>query len=523
MTYGIKIKSTDVYFIGLCLLAASMPLSKAGMSIAQMLLVGNWLIEWRISWKFQSFFRNRTALILCSLYVLHCIGLIYTVDFDYALKDLKVKLPMLILPLIIATSEPLNHKKFRIFIIVLSLGLLASSLHAFYNYITHDYQNIRDICVFVSHLRISLMICISVFFLLKFILSDKEIGKNLKIAFVILILWFVYFLIILESFTGPLLIIVCTFVLILIYLSRIKKIIVRVALVSVIILIPVIIFIYVLHMYNKYFTYTVKEDTVLELFTPGGHAYTHNTLDNDVENGNYVSRYICHEEMQKEWNNRSKINYDSTDLRGNNIKYTLIRFLASKGLRKDSAGVANLGSDEVKAIEEGIADVNLMNMHSLQARIYETLWEFKNYNETDDPNGHSLVMRLEYWRAAFEIIRKHPLFGVGTGDMNIAFAQQYDEMKSKLSMRWRLKAHNQFLSLGVGFGIPGILWFSFILFYPLFVRKHRTDFYYIIFFIILFCSLLTEDTIESQAGLTFYAFFNALLLLGRKEITEKPG
>lgn len=493
MKNNFKIISSDVYFFGLCLLAASMPLSKVGMSIAQMLMVGNWLIEWRISGKFKSFFRNRTALILCSLYILHCIGLIYTVDFDYALKDMKIKLPMLILPLIIATSEPLDYKKFRVLIIVLSLGLFASSLHAFYNYITHNYQNIRDICVFVSHLRISLLVCISIFFLLKFILSDKETGRNLKLAFVILILWFVYFLIILESFTGPLLIIICTFVLILMYLSRIKKIIIRIALVSVIIIVPVIIFIYVLHMYNKYFSYTIKEDTKLETV-----------------------------EMQKEWNTRSKIDYDSTDRQGNGLKYTLIRFLASKGQRKDSAGVANLGNEEIKDIEEGIADVNLMRMHSLQARIYETLWEFKNYNENNDLNGHSLVMRLEYWRAACEIIRKHPWFGVGTGDMNIAFEQQYDEMKSNLNMKWRLKAHNQFLSFGVGFGILGILWFSFTLFYPLFVRKYRTDFYYIIFFIILFCSMLTEDTIESQAGLTFYVFFNALLLLGRKEITEKP-
>ncbi len=493
MKYGIKIRSKDMYFFGLCLLAASMPLSKAGMSIAQILLVGNWLIC-RIPEKFKSFFRNRTALILCSLYVLHCIGLIYTVDFDYALKDLRIKFPMLILPLIIATSEPLDYKKFRTLIIVLSLGLFASSLHAFYNYITHNYQDIRDICVFVSHLRISLMICISIFFLLKFILSDKKIERKWKLAFVLLILWFVYFLFILKSFTGPLLIIVCFSVLIIIHLSRIKKIIVRVALVSVIILAPVIIFVYVLHMYDKYFTYTRKEDPRLE--TVG---------------------------MQKVWNIRSKINYNNTDLDGDSIKYTLISFLNSKELSKDSASVAGLSNEEVKAVEDGIADVNLMNMYSLQARIYETLWEYKYFTITDNPSGYSVMQRLEYWKASLGIIKDNLLFGVGTGDMNIAFSEQYKKMNSPLSMRWRLKAHNQFLSFGVAFGIFGMLWFAVVLFYPLFIRKFRKDFFYQIFFIILFCSMLTEDTIESQAGLTFYVFFNALLLLGRKEIIEKPG
>lgn len=493
MKYGIKIKTTDVYFLGLCLLAASMSLSNVGMSIAQMLLVGNWLLEWGISAKLKSFFRNRTALILCSLYVLHCIGLIYTVDFEYALKDLKIKLPMLVLPLVIATSEPLDHKKFRTVIIVLSLGLFASSLHAFYNYVTHNYHDIRDICGFVSHLRISLLICISIFFLMKFILSDKEIGRKWKLTFVLLILWFVYFLIILKSFTGPLLIIVCSFVLIIIYLSRIKKIIVRLALVSIVVLIPVIIFLYVLNMYNKYFTHIRKEDPRLETV-----------------------------EMQKAWNSRSGINYYSTDMDGDSIKYTLVSFLNSKEQSRDSASVAGLSDEEVKAIEEGVNDVNLIHMHSLQARIYETLWEYKYYTITGNPTGYSIMQRLEYWKASLGIIKDNLLFGVGTGDMNIAFAEQYKKMNSPLSMRWRLKAHNQFLSFGVAFGVLGMMWFAVVLFYPLFLKKYRSDFYYLIFFIILFCSMLTEDTIESQAGLTIYVFFNALLLLGRKEITEKP-
>ena len=493
MKFGSKIKSTDVYFFALCMLAASIPLSNAGMSIAQMLLVGNWLLEWHMPGRFKSFFRNRTALILCSLYVLHIIGLIYTVDFDYALKDLKIKLPILILPLIVATSETLDYKKFRMLIIVFSAGLFLSTLHAFYKYVAHDYQDIRDICVFVSHLRISLMICISIFFLLRFILSDKELRKIWKLTFVFLILWFIYFLFILKSFTGPLLIIVCFSALGIINLSRIKKIIVRVALVSFIILVPVIILVYVVHTYDKYFSHTRKENP-----------------NQDIAG------------MQKVWNNRSKINYNGIDLDGDSIKFTIYSFLNSKEQSKDSASIAGLSNEEVKAIEDGIPDVNLINMHSLQSRIYESLYEYKYSMITGNPTGYSIMMRLEYWKASMGIIKDNLLFGVGTGDMNIAFANQYSKMNSPLSIRWRLKAHNQFLSFGVAFGILGILWFVIVLFYPLFIRKFRMDFYYQVFFIILFCSMLTEDTIESQAGLTIYVFFNTLLLIGSKEITDKP-
>lgn len=537
MKSGNKIHNT-VYFIGLCLLAASMPLSKVGMSIAQMLLVLNWLFEWRMAKRFHEFFRNRTALILCSLYILHCIGLIYTSDFDYGLKDLRTKLPMLLLPLIIATSEPLDYKKFRTLIVVMSLGLFASSLHAFYLYITDNYKNIRDICIFISHLRISMLICVSIFFLLRSIYFDKDLGKKLKVALAALVLWFFYFLFILESFTGPLLIIICASALIIIHIRRIKNAFLRISLVALIVIIPLCIAFYVFHMYQKYFTYTAKSYPVhitpsvkyfvfrgdtLELFTSGGHPYIQDTVSKDLENGFPVWRYFCNEEMHKEWNLRSGIDYNGIGQQRDSIKFTLIRFLTSKGERKDSAAVAHLRDEEVKAIEQGIANADLMHMHSLQTRIYETLWEFKNYGETSDPNGHSIIMRLEYWRASWGIISRHPWIGVGTGDVNISFEKQYEDMRTKLVKRWQLKAHNQFLSFGVAFGITGMLWFIFVLFYPMFIRKYRCDFYYMIFFIILFCSLLTEDTLESQAGLTIYALLNTVLLLGRKEITEKSG
>jgi hypothetical protein len=42
----------------------------------------------------------------------------------------------------------------------------------------------------------------------------------------------------------------------------------------------------------------------------------------------------------------------------------------------------------------------------------------------------------------------------------------------------------------------------------------------VVFFIIIFMSMLTEDTLETQAGATFFAFFNALLLFGRRRHSD---
>jgi len=44
-----------------------------------------------------------------------------------------------------------------------------------------------------------------------------------------------------------------------------------------------------------------------------------------------------------------------------------------------------------------------------------------------------------------------------------------------------------------------------------------SDYFFLVFFIIVMLSMIPEDTIESQAGVTFFAFFYSLFLFGKKE------
>jgi len=295
-----------------------------------------------------------------------------------------------------------------------------------------------------------------------------------------------------------------------------KKILYKVGFIALLVAIPLFISLYVLNIYKKYFSFIPDKNVKLEKVTALGNSYNHDTLSNVLENGHYVWRYVCEEELRETWNKRSKLNYDGKDRKGQYLKYTLIRFLSSKGYRKDADGVNKLLPDEVHSIENGIANVICNNEHSLSIRIYETIWEYENYKLTAYPNGHSLMQRLEYWKASLGIIKEHLLFGVGTGDMNIAFDQQYIKMKSPLDKKWRLRSHNQFLSITVGFGLLGLLWFLISLIFPFKEKWVRRDYFYLIFFAILVLSMMTEDTIESQAGLTFFVFFNNIFLFSRK-------
>jgi O-antigen ligase len=176
-----------------------------------------------------------------------------------------------------------------------------------------------------------------------------------------------------------------------------------------------------------------------------------------------------------------------------------------------------LSDKDIRAVEKGIANVVFTWNFSIRGQIYQLLWGFDEYRKSGDPTGSSLMQRLEFWKASGGIIKEHFLTGVGTGDMNEAFQQQYDKMKSKLAPDQRWRSHNQFLSILVGFGIFGFIWFLFALFYPPLALGKFKDYFFLVFFIIAMLSMIPEDTIESQMGVTFFAFFYAFFLFARKE------
>ena len=174
---------------------------------------------------------------------------------------------------------------------------------------------------------------------------------------------------------------------------------------------------------------------------------------------------------------------------------------------------------EIRLIENGMANSRFDNISEIRKRIYKIIWEIKIYNMGGNSSGHSVVQRLEYWKASVHLIKTHFWFGVGTGDMNKVFKNYYEEINSDLSEDVRWRSHNQFLSIFVGFGIIGFIWFIVFLLYPPIKTGRMFDYYYFMFFIISILSMLSEDTIESQAGVTFFVYFSCLFLFAKEKKT----
>ncbi|MCX6244483.1 MAG: O-antigen ligase family protein [Bacteroidetes bacterium] len=538
------------YIFGLAVMIIFLPHSKIMLSLAQFWLAGTFVMTrydtgrwleffrknplWKCitlslpfsfsllltsTWKgIRCFINNRPAMIFSSILVLHVVGVIFTTDYNYALKDLRTKLPLFLLPLFISTAAPFNRRYFNGFMLLFAATVLVRTLINSWNLFGGHFIDIRQISRSISHILVALNISLVVFVLGYYLFRRRMLPSViLKTVFGIVVAWLLVYLILARSATGITITGLTLFILVGILLFRSRKPWLKVILTAFLLISVAVTGIYIYRIVKDYYHVNPVDITKLEKVSPRGNPYEHNTENKLAENGTYVYIYIQNDEMMEVWKRRSAIPFHGRDMKNQEIVNTLVRFLASKGLRKDADGVNALSDEEVRAVEKGIANVVFTEKFSIRGQVYELLWGIDEYRKTGDPTGSSLMQRYEFWKASLGLIEDNWLIGVGTGDMNEAFQQEYEKMNSKLAPDQRWRSHNQFLSIFVAFGIFGLLWFLFAILYPPLALGKFRDFFFLVFFIIAMLSMIPEDTIESQFGVTFFALFYSLFLFGKKE------
>ena len=518
MTTSASIKPylNQAYLFGLLMMAVGLTLSPFLMGMSQFWIVIVWVLDGisakDFKQKLSRFWKNKAAVLLVAFYLIHVGGLLYTADFQYAMKDLRVKLPILILPFVIASMQPLDRKRFDFVMLVYVLSVFVATMFSFSAYIRHDYEDVREISRFISHIRfcLNIVLCIAV---IGYCLFARNSQWWAKIVQVLLLLWFVYQIFIFESLSGyvifgAVVIVSAVYAFLQWKKGRGWRIAMAVSAVAVLLVGTFVL----VRQIKPLLKVEAVDFSTLEKKTALGNDYWHDTVCHPVEDGKFVGLYYCKQEMQQAWPKRSSLPFEGETLSGEDLEATLARYLISKDLRKDAEGVSALTDEDIRNIEQGVANYNNWKHPGLRARLSVTLFEYNLYRKFNNPNGGSLSQRIEFTRAAFHIIRRHPVFGVGTGDVPQAFSQTYDEICSPLKEEYRFRAHNQYLSIMVAFGVVGLLLFLVALLFPWLSGKKNRTYLYTVFLCIMLLSMLPEDTLETQAGALMFAFFTSFLL-----------
>ena len=501
-----------------------MPLSRFMMSFGTVGIPIAWIISGNYAYKWNNLKSNKFLWPIMAVFALNLLWVWRSSDFGRAVLDVTDMLPLLFFPFVVGSLQLSRKQIFgilNIFVIAVTISTLVSLCVYLGIYVPRKpVANYRDISIFVSHIRLGVMCMMSVCYLFYlWYTSDNSLKPWQKIALAAIVVWLLYFTTLIQAATSWVSAMIAAGVLVVVKRNDFRRwqfygltaVMIGCVLAA------------ALYIRGVYTDMAQIRDTATELpkLTQQGNPYTHDLKNTFTENGYYVYRYICRQELESEWNKRSDIRYDSTDLAGQPIRHTLIRYLTSKGLPKDSCGVWQLTDKDIAGIEKGFGSCINVEKSGVYRRVYEVIWELKNYQNHNDPNDKSVSMRIEFFKTGLHIVKKHPWLGSGPGSTKDAFAQAYDETNSPLRAENRFLAHNQYLTFAITLGLIGLVLVLICMFAPLFMVK-SSDFLLVTFCTIMFVSMLDEDTLTRQLGCIMFAlFYTFALLLAKQKNREK--
>lgn len=493
-----------LHFLGLLTLCAAIPLSKGLMSVSMMVLFLNVLLEGNYKTVLNHYRGNRLLYLILAFFGIHLVALLWTGDQAAGWNDIRVKLPFLFIPLIIF-SRPLRVDQFNLLISLFIATLAVSTLINFTTYQfwrgPSAYDDIRGMSLFGSHIRFGLMVSMAAAFCL---LNIKRFNL-FSLLYLALFVWFAFYTYYSQVLSGMITLFGVFFVYFIYHLYRINT-----WIAATFSIVTIAVFILITFRLFTPMTPKVIDLDQLPKVSAEGNPYIHNPTQISPETGDPVELYICPIELEREWNKVSAMPYDTLDAKGNTIRWNLIRYMSSKGLKKDAVGFKTLNSEDIRLIEQGHASTY---HRGFLARYYDIKYQLNN---PTDPNHHSLLMRLEFWKAGVHIAKENLLIGVGTGDASKSFKAYYKESKSTLLPENQCEAHNNYLTILLTFGIAGLFLF-FWMHSELLVEGMKQSSLHIVFFLtIMLLSYLMEDTLETQSGIIFFAFFYSLFSIRNK-------
>jgi O-antigen ligase len=486
---------------GLILFACSLPWSNFGMSISYFLMLGSLVLLPRQKKNARSLKDISPAVSLIGTFLIFLIPVIYTQNLKEAIHDLNIKLPALLAGLIFLFQKETipKLKNYERYLSLFSISCLLAVGFSFFYFFYLDKNGIHDsrqASLFISHIRLSLMAALAVLIFLFQIQPEKKKSLLYLLPSAFMFLAIVY----LGWINGILAITLVILVLAGFSFFPVSK---KKILILSMMLVALVSFASIeFNRLNKLFAIGPLPNS-LPKETVNKNQYYHDTLLTFSENGNRYGLYYQPEEFRKAWEKRSNLKTTQKDAKGNQVQYTCFRYLTSKGLGKDSLGVWQLSPEDIRNIELGIPNYQLPALMPFERRVYDYFVEWQSEGSIQSVNGHSLGMRTIYWKSGLQLIKENFLWGLGTGSVPDALKEYHQKKNKQLAEQFRNRSHNQYITTFLNSGIIGITLFLAFLLIPLLASQPLNPLTVGSWLVLMF-SMLSEDTLETQAGVGLF-------------------
>jgi O-antigen ligase len=129
--------------------------------------------------------------------------------------------------------------------------------------------------------------------------------------------------------------------------------------------------------------------------------------------------------------------------------------------------------------------------------------------------------RLDRWSTAINLIKRKPIIGYGAGSELGLLHESFFARKYYNSFINNLNAHNQYLSFLIKSGIIGLLVYLATLWFGFKQALQRKDLLFFTFMLLIVSVSFSENLLDVDKGIIFYAFFFSFFLFSAKAETRK--
>ncbi len=487
------------------------------MSLSLIGLFFNWVIELDFKRKWKKIIdRNYLPLVLAGLFLVELFWLPFNKDLLIGLNALRIKLPLFLLPIIVGSANSFKNKEWRTIISAFFVGLLVSTAWVYLVSIDmlptkKTSGTIRDASIFMSHLRYSALLSLSLLLILFLALKN---WAN-KIFCLLFGLWLFILIMKFSTLTAVLGLFISLIIGFFIWLTLEKSFNKKI-----ISLFAVTFFVvsasYLYAIINEFY-HIKNQERSEKTHSLNGEKYIFDFNNDFTENGYYLWENIAPLELEKEWNELSQLNFKGKDQKGQKLKATLYRFLTSKGLNKDSSGLSMLSKEEIKLVESGCTSVITYN--NFEKRIRSLLYEMEFAKRNTNINNQTMNQRLVFWKVGKEILLSKLFFGYGPGGVKKEYKKYYVKNKTILTKENQLLAHNQFITQFINLGsIGGLIW-VFLLIYSFLMVNKELCCLFIPYAVLMFFMFMSDDMLEVQAGVTIFSLFGTMMVFYKPNVS----
>lgn len=491
----------SLFHFSLYCIALGMPLSRvlvsSGSIFASLAFIWMWL-----SGGIEPVTRKKWSVIVAVLlcFLVHCIWLVKPgQDYSFALRDLKIKLPLLYFPIVfslVLIKNQVQVRFFRLFLIACGVSALVTIALAGLHYTGLRSSEFRDFSPFFSHIRLSLNLVIALVLLTTQQVWKGRFSQKLVMALIGLCL---LALVVLQSLTGLGILVLLAVLFFSFFWQRTwGKVLATAA------------SLLVLYIAGLGIVYFVQRDAVKD-----------GQRDVTTENGHFVYQEVDDSGMRPAWNAISQVPFDSSNGSGFVLHGALVRYLTSKNLPKSASGIQKLSAQDITAIEGGQTNVKQSDWWPLRSRIEALRYQLEVLASGRSPNSNSVGMRWAYWELAANIWQENFWLGTGIQNLKAAYTAAFDHYRFEIDLVFQKRAHNQWLTFLAAFGIIGgvVCIFSWVA--PVFMQRKTLSYAGLMVVVSIWTSFFFEDTLETQMGATFAAFWFAWFVLGKREETSE--